>query len=208
MILQKLAPSEKVQGRWLLWLENGALLRVSEGEVADFALYAGKELSDRELAQLQQAARRSQIREKALDLLGYRALSRGELARKLTEREFSQEETQEVCDWLEDLGYLNDSRYAAQVCAHYAAKGYGERRLREELYRRQVPREYWEEALGSVGPTDDEVDAFLRKRFKGERPDPKELKRASDALLRRGFRYDQVREGLRRYGMEVEDTEP
>ena len=43
--------------------------------------------------------------------------------------------------------------YAAQVVRYYSAKGYGERKLRDELYRRGVPRELWDEALeGADGP--------------------------------------------------------
>ena len=48
------------------------------------------------------------------------------------------------------------------------------------------------------------IDAFLEKKLKGSR-DPKEIKRASDALARRGFSWSEISDGLRRYGMEVWD---
>ena len=79
------------------------------------------------------------------------------------------------------------------------------RKIRDELYRRGVPREHWDEALESAEPPEDGVDAFLRKRFKGETPDQKELKRASDALARRGFRWDEIKAGLARYGADTGD---
>ena len=44
MKLLKLTPSQRVQGRWLLHLEDGSLLRVGEGEVVSFGLYSGMEL--------------------------------------------------------------------------------------------------------------------------------------------------------------------
>ena len=42
MVIRELKPSQRVQGRWLVALEDGSILRVGEGQVIDFALYAGK----------------------------------------------------------------------------------------------------------------------------------------------------------------------
>ena len=49
------------------------------------------------------------------------------------------------------------------------------------------------------------LDRLLRKR--GDLSDPKERRRASDALLRRGFSWEQVRAALGRYA-EMEEDEP
>ena len=48
MVIEELKPSRHVEGRWLAVLEDGSILRVGEGEVVGFALYAGKELSEEE----------------------------------------------------------------------------------------------------------------------------------------------------------------
>ena len=55
MVIQDLKPSRRVEGRWLAVLEDGSILRLGEGEVVDFALYAGKELSEGEAEALTQA---------------------------------------------------------------------------------------------------------------------------------------------------------
>ena len=44
MKITKLTPSQHKEGRWLVWLESGELLRVSRNEVADFGLYQDMEL--------------------------------------------------------------------------------------------------------------------------------------------------------------------
>ena len=105
---------------------------------------------------------------------------------------------------MEELGYLNEEEYAERIVRHYAAKGFGERKLRDELYRRGIPRELWEEALSQIEDYTEAIDAFLEKKLKGSH-DPKDVKRASDALARRGFRWPEISEALRRYGMEVWD---
>ena len=38
MIIQKLEPSKHKAGRWLVWLEDGSLLRVGEGDVVSLSL--------------------------------------------------------------------------------------------------------------------------------------------------------------------------
>lgn len=214
MRISKLEPSQRIKERWLVWLEDGSLLRITEREVVSFGLYAGMELSGELFDELSQQALESKLRGKALDLIARRALSRKELQDKLTRSRGPEkpplatpEQAQEVCDWLEELGYLNDEEYARQVVRHYSAKGYGERRLRDELYLRGVPRLYWEEALTEAADPEDGVDAFLERKFRGRAPDEKDLKRASDALARRGYRWDAIRAGLERYaaGLEWEE---
>ena len=158
MRLIKLAPSQRVEGRWLVQLESGELLRVGENEVVSFALYSGKELSEEEVDALRAAGRASAVKEKALSLLSARPMSRKELIDKLTARPRNREKepltdqagAEAVADRLEELGYLNDGAYASMVVRHYSAKGYGRRRLQEELYRHGVPRDYWEEALAEA----------------------------------------------------------
>ena len=204
MVIQELKPSKHVEGRWLAVLEDGSILRIGEGEVVDFALYAGRELSDEEAERLQEAARRGEWKSKAIELLMRKPQSRKELGRKLLEWEAPQEEAEAICDRLEELGYLDDAAYAREVVELYVRRGYGERKIRDELYRRGVPRELWDDALAQIEDNSEAIDAFLEKKLKGSR-DPKEIKKASDALARRGFRWPEISDALRRYGMEVWD---
>ena len=205
MVIRELKPSQRVEGRWLAILEDNTILRMSENEVIDFALYAGKELSDEETAALLGSVQRSVRKEKAIELLSRKPQSRRELERKLTQWEASEEETAALCDRMEELGYLNDAEYAAKVVRHYSAKGFGVRKLRDELYRRGVPRDLWEEALEQAEAPDDAIDAFVAKKLAGKSPDQKELKKISDALARRGHSWSDISAALRRYGAECEE---
>ena len=83
-----------------------------------------------------------------------------------------------------------------------AAKGYGPRRIRDELYRRRIPRELWDEALSGLPEQDGTIDKLLRARLRSENPDRAELKRAADALLRRGFSWDEIKEAVERLQLE------
>lgn len=214
MRISKLAPSNRVTGRWLCHLEDGSLLRLGENEVAAFGLCSGLELTPERLEELRQASAVAAARDKAVELLAARPMSRKELVDKLTAQPRNREKepaadwstAQAVADRLEELGYLNDEAYARTVAGHYAAKGYGPSRIREELYRRGVPREFWTQALETLEAADDAIDAFLQKKLRGaDLSDPKSYKRAADALARRGYRWEEIKDGLRRYGAALEE---
>ncbi len=205
MVIRELKPSQRIEGRWLAFLEDGTILRLGENEVIDFALYAGKELSEEESAALQDSVRRSALKGKTIELLSRKPQSRKELERKLTQWEAAEEEIAALCDRMEELGYLDDAAYAARVVRHYSAKGYGERKLRDELYRRGVPRDLWDAALEQAESPDGAIDAFVAKKLAGKELDRKELKKVSDALARRGYQWNDISAALRRYGAQVDD---
>ena len=204
MVIQELKPSKRVQGRWLTVLEDGSILRLGENEIIDFALCAGKELTEEEAEGLMASLHRSGLKEKALSLLARKPQSRKELERKLSQWEATQEEAAAICERMAELGYLDDAAYAAQVVRYYSAKGYGERKLRDELYCRGVPRELWEDALDQAQDSSTAIDAFLTKKLGGRTPDRQELKKLSDALARRGYHWSEINEALGRCGAEVE----
>lgn len=201
MRIEELKPSQRVQGRWLAVLDDGSILRVGEGEVIDFALFAGKELTEDEAARLAAAAHAASLKHKALDLLSRKPQSRRELERKLSEWGAGEEESESICRRMEELGLLNDASYAGQVVRHYGAKGYGVRKLRDELYRRGVPRDLWDEALAEAEDPSEAIDTFLQKKLAGKVPDRKELKKLSDALARRGYGWEDVRSAIARLGI-------
>lgn len=214
MRISKLVSSQRVAGRWLCHLEDGTILRITEDEIVAFGLCSGLELTAEQLEAVERAAKATAVRDKAMDLLAVRPLSRKELVDKLTARPRNKDkepladrETAEAAaNRLEELGYLNDESYARTVADHYAAKGWGPSRIREELYRRGVPREYWDGALEDLDAPDDAIDIFLQKKLRGaDLTDPKTYQRAANALARRGFRWEDIKEGLRRYGAAMEE---
>ena len=206
MVIQELKPSQRVQGRWLAMLEDGSILRVGQQEIADFALYAGRELTEEEAAALTAGLRSRQMRERALELLSRKPQSRRELTRKLNEWGAGPEEADAVCDRMEELGYLNEAAYAARIVEVYSARGFGEKKLRDELYRLGVPREEWDEALARVEDSTQAIDDFLQKKLTGWTGDRKQLQKVTAALARRGFSWSDIRDALARYetGIDIE----
>ena len=204
--IEALEPSKHIQGRFLIRFEGEReLLKVTENEVASFSLYSGRELEEDELAALQKAGSLSSAKARGARMLGERPLSRKELVRRLTEKGETPENAEAAADWLADIGALDEAGYARSVVRHYSGRGYGVQRIRQELYRRGIPREFWEDAMEERSDPEERISAFLNQKMRGHENDPKQLKRAADALLRRGFRWEEIRAGLNRYGANIEE---
>lgn len=205
MEIMEVKPSQRKKGRFLVKLEDGNILRVTEEEVLRFSLAAGMELDDESLEALDESAQRSAVRAAAASMIGSRPLSKKELTRRLVRKGADEEDAGEAADWLEDIGAVNDREYAAMLVRHYAGKGYGRARIREEMYRRGVDRELWDEALEELPDQSETLDRLIQKKCRGDLSDRREVKRVSDSLLRRGFSWNEVKEALRRYTELLED---
>ena len=202
MRIDRIQPSGRKKGRILVFLEDGSLLKITEQELLDFGLRPGDELDGEALERLKSAAGVSDVKTTAADLIGRRAMSRAELERKLREKGASESDARYAGEWLEAIGAINDADYAALLVRHCGQLGHGPARAREKLREKGVPKELWDDALEELPDPAEAIDAFLRTKLRGEL-DQREKKRLSDALLRRGFAWPDVKAGLNRLGAEL-----
>ena len=191
-----------------MFLEDGACLKITEQELLDFGLRSGDQLSSVQLKKLKEAAGLSDTKATAAELIGKRAMSRAGLEKKLREKGASEAEARYAGEWLEAIGALNDAEYAAILVRHYGQMGYGPRYVQEKLREKGVPRELWEDALDTLPEAAEQIDRFLAGKLQGRDPDPREKKRLTDALVRRGYGWGDVKAGWSRYGAELSDDEP
>ena len=199
MRIEELKKSQRKRGRFLVKMEDGSLLRITENEVVRFALRPGLELGLEDLEALQASAKTSSAKAAAANMVGSRALSKKELTNRLLRQGTEEAEARAAADWLEDLGAVNDGEYAAALVRHYGSRGYGPARVREELRRRGVGRELWDTALEELPDPAEVLVGLIRKKLRAALSDRRELKRLSDSLLRRGFSWGDVKAALRRY---------
>ena len=185
--------------RFLARFDNGEELRTTLAVVTELSLYSGRTLTEDELSAVRDASARSRCRQRALRIIGARAMSVKELTDRLKEKGESPENAEDAAQWLLDMRLLDYAQYAAMCVRHYAAKGYGPGKIRNELYRRGIARELWDEALEELPEQDDRIDALLRRKLKSDTPDRAELRKAADYLYRRGFGRDEIHAALARY---------
>lgn len=205
MKVEKLTRSEKDPNKFAAEFENGDKLAVTVAHIADFSLYSGRELQDEAYEALKSAVAADSSKTRALRILGKRNMSRREIIDRLVQKGESEQTAQATADWLCDIGLVNDAEYAAMIVRHYAARGYGRVRIRDELYRRGIEKELWEEAQNALPDMDETAFSVLCAKLKGTRPDKNEMRRVANSLYRRGFSWDEIKPAIERYINEIED---
>ena len=205
MRVEEVKRSERKKGRFLVRLEDGDILRVTEEELLRFGLRAGMLLGEDEAEALRASAKASAAKAEAANIIGSRALSKQELTRRLVKKGSGEADAQAAADWLEDIGAIDDAGYAAALARHYGGKGYGPARVREEFRRRGVNRELWDAALEEMPEPEAVLDRLIQKKCRDGLLDPKDKRRISGMLLRRGFSWDDVSAAMSRYAEMAED---
>lgn len=210
MTIEKIEPLPMQEHAFRLRLSDGSVMKTQDYVIADLGLFPGMELDGEALAQLKDAAGRASAKARAVRIVSATGVSKDELAHRLTQKGEKPEDAQAAVEWLSELELLDDAKTAEQLVRSAVQKGYGKGRIKQILYQKRIPEEYWEEALQLVPDMDEAVDKFLAQRLKGRDPDEKELKRTIDALLRRGHSWRDIRAGLQRYSasLDVDLEEP
>ena len=204
MKIDRLEPLPLQEHVFKVHLSDGTLIKTQDYVIADLGLYPGLELDEERLRELQAAASLASAKNRAVRIVSASGVSKEELERRLTQKGENPNDAKAAVQWLSELDLLDDAKTAEQLVRSAIHKGYGKARIKQILYEKRIPEEFWEDALAQVPEMDDAVDKFLNQRLKGREPDQKELKRTIDALLRRGHSWSDIRAGLRRYSASLE----
>ena len=195
MRIDSVAAQPDRAGRYTVKFEDGCVLRLYRQTVEDFGLYSGKELEEAELTKLRAAAGEMSAKMRAVRILSASSVSKASLQQRLIQKGESKHDAQQAVQWMAEMNLLDDEKTAQQIVGHCIAKGYGLSRAKQALYEKRIPKEYWDDALADYPDQQDKIRAFLNSRLKDDWGE-KELRRAVDALLRRGHSYREIRSVL------------
>ena len=193
-------------GRHTVRFENGSSMKLYRQTVEDFGLYAGKELTEQELKKLRTAAGEMSAKMRAVRIISASGVSKKDLEQRLIHKGENPEQAKNAVQWLSDMDLLDDEKTAQQVVSQCIRKGYGLARAKQALYEKRIPREYWSAALEDYPEQIDAIVDFLKNRL-GNEWDEKAIRKATDALIRRGHSYGQIRKGLELLNMDDEFPE-
>ena len=191
-------------GRYWITLETGKKMALYRQTVEEFGLYSGKELSEDSWEALLEHAGKISARMRAVRIVSASNVSKRDLQDRLVRKGETPNQAREAIEWMEDLHLVDDRNTAEQVVHSCISKGYGLARAKQALFEKRIPKEYWEEALAEYPDQMEYILRFLRKSLDAE-PDDRQIKKAVDALLRRGHSYGRIREGLQLISVETDD---
>ena len=177
--------------------EDGSSMRLYRQTVEDFCLYSGKELSAEEMVSLRKAAGEMSAKMRAVRIVSASSVSKRDLEYRLVQKGEDPKQAKEAVAWMSDLNLLDDAKTAEQIVDRCIRKGYGLSRAKQALYEKRIPKEFWEDALIDYPDQSDRILEFLRSRL-DETSQERDVRRATDALLRKGHRYQEIRKALQR----------
>ena len=79
----------------------------------------------------------------------------------------------------------------------------GPGRVRQELQRRGIPQELWDDALALLPEGEEAIERFIRSKCKEKSLDRETQRKLAAALQRRGFSWQEIRPVLNRLGEEM-----
>lgn len=191
-------------GRYYVKFEDESSMRLYRQTVEDFGLYTGRELTDGELDALREAAGKMSAKMRAVRIVSASSVSKRDLEQRLVQKGEDPTQAKEAVEWMSDLKLLDDAKVAEQVVARCISRGYGLARAKQALYEKKVPKQYWDEALEDYPDQVDKITDFLRSRL-GEDYDERDVKKAIDALMRRGHSYGNIRQALNQLMLDTEE---
>ena len=206
MRIESLSSQADRSGRHTVRLSDGTALRLYRQTVEDFGLYAGLELTDAQMRALRKAAGEMSAKMRAVRIVAASNVSRSDLEQRLIRKGESASHAKEAVQWMAEMSLVDDSRTAAQIVDSCIRKGYGRARAKQALYEKQIPRDLWEAALANYPDQTEPISRFLREKLRGDW-DEKDLKRAVDALLRRGHSYGVIRSVLASMDVDSDDIQ-
>ncbi len=191
-------------GRYRVKLDDGTVLSLYRQTIEDFAICPGRELSEEEQGQLRAQMGVTSAKMRAVRIIAASGVSKKDLKQRLVQKGEAPEHADEAVAWMEQLHLLDDRETARQTVSRCIARGYGYNRARQALYEKKIPREYWDEALADYPDQAEHILAFLRTRLR-DTADGKQIRRATEALLRRGHSYGEIRRALEQLSPDAEE---
>lgn len=201
-ILTGLAPDPRQPGYRLVEVDRGrfASLPAEVLEALPQPLTPGVTLSDAVLARLQELADVEAAVRAAVRSLMTRGRARGDLRRRLVQKQHPPRAVDEALARLDARGLLDDQRFAVEYAARHASRGRGPARLVADLLRQGVDRAVADRAVGDA-LAEEGIDpesalcavATRRASQLGDLTLAVRKRRLLAYLARRGYRGSEVR---------------
>ncbi|MEG1428438.1 MAG: regulatory protein RecX [Hydrogenoanaerobacterium sp.] len=193
-----------------VYIEGEYAMMLDAELIYNRGLRAGLEVDRDDIYEFKRQCDLRRTRERALYLLGYKSHTKKELFLKLAKTS-DEELAGEVTARMEELGLLNDEEYAQRFANQLVnSKSYGINRVRQELTKKGIDRDIIDNTLAElsqVTDTDEKLKSIIDKKYARYLDDKKGIDKTINALLRLGYRFDDIRRVLRYYAdnFEVND---
>ena len=157
----------------------------------------GSEITDEELYELIETSKYNRAKEKALYLIEYRSRTKRELYDKLIVL-FGESATKRAIKRLEELGLIDDEKYAREYAEVLLdKKGFSRQRAEFELMKKGIDKDVIEEILDELEPEPvEQIRKLLQTKFARRLSNEKDLAKTVNALKAMGYRWSDINEAI------------
>ena len=204
MIIESIKPGKRDKEKLVIRTQCGRYISARIDDA--YMLKVGQEISEEKAETLNRAYDAESVKKSAARSLAHHTMSKADLSKKLRERGYSGEVAEETAEWFEEKGLVDDAAYARSCASHYKVRGWGKIRIREELRRRGISKELVDEVVSELPSSHDEIRALAEKKLRGEVPDEAKKQKVIAFLMRRGFKFDEIRAAMSELRFDTEDS--
>ena len=191
-----------------LQTDDGRQVLLDRDTCLENGLKPGRELESEELEQLQYDSDYRRAKERALWYLDRADRTEKGLYRKLLDAGFEKRASAAVIARLTELGLLDDRRFAENFAARCEAAQVSKRETVRKLLEKGVPYEIAKEASENRETGEEEqIAALLEKKYLRRLQEENGVKKVYAALARKGFSFSAIKNALKQYSEELENSE-
>ena len=134
----------------------------------------------------------------ALCMLNRRPFGKRELAKKLADKGYEEQEINEAADKLSELKLLDDFSYACMLVRHYGSRGYGIYKIKHELAKRLIDADTIAAAIEAQydGSDTAALVKMIEKKLAGTGRERKDVDKAARYCASKGYTWEQISEAM------------
>lgn len=202
--MQITAIEPRRKGLCALYIDGEFAMKLDAETVLAHRFDVGREITDEQLHACVIDSDHKRCKDKAMWLIGYRDHSRRELIDKLR-RDYSAESAEAAVSRLEELGLIDDGRYARRYAADLInLKRLSERGVRQKLREKGIDRDVIDEVMAETELDESaQIREIIARRYP-DLSDEKIRRRAVAALNRMGYSYNDIKSAMAEYNNDDE----
>ena len=197
---------EEMRGRITIYVDGVAFLKLKKKEFDELPVAVGDDLDEEEYMNRLCARQIKPAYESALNLLTARDMTAHDMISALKRRGYLAPVAESVCERLVENRLIDDSRYAQRYVELRQDSAVGRYAMKRKLRAKGIDENVAEEALEALDDesqlaTAKELAKKLLRRYEKEEPYARKSK-LSQALARRGYSWEIVKEAVDALGMD------
>lgn len=179
---------------------DGFVLELDSDYYFSLGLHEGDSLNENDIKNHKAASDFIKARSRALWYLSRSDHSEKALLDKLLKAGFDRASAEAAVSRLKESGLLNDEALALRLAENYLRENRSKRECEQKLILKGIPRDLAKAALEKT-ETDEKAQilALIEKKYKNKIGDEEGLRRTVAALMRKGFKFGDIKAVLKDY---------